>query len=75
MDKNWIIKYITVAVIVMAIIAYLIIAVEGYKQKRRIERWGDGMCEDCNIRYELKAATNTIKYYVCNGCGKEVAIY
>jgi hypothetical protein len=37
--------------------------------------WNDGICPDCDIRYELKAAYKQLKYYACPHCGKEVRRY
>lgn len=37
--------------------------------------WNDGTCADCNVRYELRAASDALKYYVCPECGKEVQRY
>lgn len=39
--------------------------------------WNDGICPNCNIRYELRGAAGDLhlKYYVCPECGKEVERY
>lgn len=37
--------------------------------------WNDGICSKCEIRYELRAASYGLKYYVCPNCGKEVKRY
>lgn len=36
------------------------------------ETWNDGICPDCEIRYELRGASKGLKYYVCPECGQEV---
>lgn len=75
MSKNWMFEYCVVTAIVLLVISILVFSVEEYRQERRVKAWGNGLCETCNVRYELKAATNHIKYYVCNECGKEMSIY
>lgn len=39
--------------------------------------WNDGICPNCNVRYELRGAAGDLhlKYYVCPECGKEVERY
>lgn len=37
--------------------------------------WNDGICSKCNIRYELRGASQGLKYYVCPECGQEVKRY
>lgn len=34
--------------------------------------WNEGICPDCNVRYELRGTTSMTKTYVCPVCGKEV---
>lgn len=37
--------------------------------------WNDGVCISCETKYELKAASNGMKYYACPDCGQEVSRY
>lgn len=38
--------------------------------------WNQGICPVCEVRYELRAATNSgLKYYACPSCGQEVKRY
>ena len=37
--------------------------------------WNDGVCPHCEVRYELRAASQGLKYYVCPDCGQEVNRY
>ena len=37
--------------------------------------WNDGICPDCEVRYELRGASKGLKYYACPECGQEVARY
>lgn len=37
--------------------------------------WNNGMCPKCEVRYELRAASYGLKYYVCPNCKKEVSRY
>lgn len=39
------------------------------------ETWNDGICPDCEIRYELRGASRGLKYYACPECGQEVNRY
>lgn len=33
--------------------------------------WNNGYCPDCQVRYELRGASQGLKYYVCPDCGRE----
>ena len=37
--------------------------------------WNNGMCPDCEVRYELRGASRGLKYYACPECGQEVERY
>lgn len=37
--------------------------------------WNDGVCPNCDTRYELRGASRGLKYYACPECGKEVERY
>ena len=37
--------------------------------------WNDGVCPECETRYELRGVSKYVKYYVCPECGKEVPRY
>lgn len=39
------------------------------------DTWNNGICPDCEVRYELRGASNGLKYYSCPDCGQEVARY
>ena len=39
---------------------------------RTADAWNDGVCPDCEVRYELKYAINTMNYYECFECGQTV---
>ena len=36
------------------------------------EAWNDGICPNCEVRYELRGASRGLKYYACPECGQEV---
>ena len=36
------------------------------------DKWNEGICSDCNTRYELRGVTKYSKYYACPSCGSEV---
>ena len=37
--------------------------------------WNDGICPECEVRYELRGASRGLKYYACPECGQEVERY
>lgn len=36
------------------------------------DKWNDGVCSKCDVRYELRAVYRGIHYYACPECGREV---
>lgn len=51
------------------IVLFIIIAI-GLKSCHS-SNWNNGICPECNVRYELRGASNTTKYYACPECGQE----
>lgn len=39
------------------------------------DKWNNGICPQCNVRYELRGASRGLKYYACPECGQEVSRY
>ena len=39
------------------------------------ETWNNGICSDCETRYELRGVSRGLKYYSCPECGQEVQRY
>jgi hypothetical protein len=39
------------------------------------QTWNNGVCPDCDVRYELRGASKALKYYACPECGQEVERY
>lgn len=37
--------------------------------------WNDGVCPQCETRYELRGVSKYMKYYSCPKCGNEVSRY
>ena len=37
--------------------------------------WNNGICPDCEVRYELRGVSRGLKYYSCPECGQEVERY
>jgi len=37
--------------------------------------WNDGICQNCEVRYELRGVSRGMKYYACPECGQEVSRY
>ena len=54
---------------IMAIVFILFFATEACTAKE----WNDGMCPDCNTRYELRGVYKGTHYYACPDCGNEVS--
>lgn len=61
---------------VLFVIGILVILVMGTNSCSASD-WNDGICPNCNVRYELRGAAGDLhlKYYVCPECGKEVKRY
>ena len=39
------------------------------------ETWNNGICAECDTRYDLRGVSNGLKYYSCPECGQEVRRY
>lgn len=39
------------------------------------ETWNNGICQNCEVRYELRGVSRGLKYYSCPECGQEVTRY
>ena len=37
--------------------------------------WNNGVCSNCEIKYELRGVSDGLKYYICPECGQEVQRY
>lgn len=37
--------------------------------------WNNGICPNCEVRYELRGLSQGLSAYACPECGKEVKIY
>ena len=37
--------------------------------------WNNGICTNCETRYELRGVSDGMKYYACLDCGQEVIRY
>jgi hypothetical protein len=37
--------------------------------------WNNGICSNCEVRYELRGVSSGLKYYSCPECGQEVERY
>lgn len=62
--------------VILAVIGILVLVVVGTNSCSASD-WNDGICPNCNVRYELRGAAGDLhlKYYVCPECGKEVERY
>lgn len=59
---------------IILVISFVIIMVFGINSCTA-ETWNDGVCEKCEIRYELRGVSKGLKYYSCPECGQEVQRY
>jgi hypothetical protein len=39
------------------------------------EKWNNGICPECNIKYELNSVSNGMRYYECPECDELVGRY
>ena len=39
------------------------------------ETWNNGVCDNCEVKYELRCASRSLKYYSCPECGQEISRY
>lgn len=58
-----------------AICAVLMILIIALTNACSAADWNNGICPDCNVRYELRGASKALKYYACPKCGREVEKY
>ena len=65
--KSFLIPLVLCIVILFAVICGLNVS--------RESDWNNGICPDCNVRYELRGAQYMMKLYACPKCGKEVGRY
>ena len=59
---------------IIALIILTLLIVSGVNMLTSSD-WNDGDCPDCEVRYELRAASKGLKYYACPECGREVQRY
>jgi hypothetical protein len=62
---------ILIFIIAMAFLFFIITSVNSCSSIS----WNDGICPKCEIRYELRGASQGLKYYSCPDCGNEVQRY
>jgi PHP family Zn ribbon phosphoesterase len=68
-NSNDVIKYLIIIIAVIAILAAI------FTNAAHSGSWNNGICPNCNIRYELRGVSDRLKYYSCPECGKEVNKY
>ena len=62
--------------ILLLICVFMVFAIEAGTNASTETEWNQGVCPVCDVRYELRAATNSgLKYYSCPTCGQEVKRY
>lgn len=67
-DKKWCI------IEIFALIGICILMVIGINSCSASD-WNDGICPNCEVRYELRGYSQGISAYACPKCGKEVHRY
>ena len=75
--KYWIsIKKYRLMIFISIIFAIVVLVlIVGGTNACSADKWNNGICSDCKVRYELRGASNSLKYYSCPECGQEVARY
>lgn len=68
--KAWLISVITIAVSLILVLL-LMFGINSCTQKS----WNEGTCPYCEVKYELRAVSRGLKYYVCPDCGYEIERY
>ena len=69
-------RYHDGASLIMAIICFILVfAIMFGVNACSAPTWNDGICPDCEVRYELRGASRGLKYYACPECGQEVERY
>lgn len=63
------IKYLLFMIV---LVCAFIFGVPGCVNGCSSREWNDGICPKCNEHYELRGASQYIKYYVCPECHAEV---
>ena len=63
------------SLIMMAICIILVVAIMFGVNCCSASTWNDGVCPYCEVRYELRGASQGLKYYSCPQCGQEVERY
>lgn len=65
-----------VGFIILLIVIIGVIEVIRYSSQTPDSEWNNGICPECEVRYEMKAVYfGGWKYYSCPECGKEVERY
>lgn len=70
------IEELVISILAVIIAFVMVFAVQSCQNSATEDVWNNGICRQCEVRYELRAATQYgLKYYVCPGCGLEVERY
>lgn len=59
----------------MLIYTFLFLAIIFFINSCSASKWNNGLCSECEIRYELRGVSKGLKYYTCPKCGQEVSRY
>lgn len=59
----------------MLIYTFLFLAIIFFINSCSASKWNNGLCPECEIRYELRGVSKGLKYYTCPKCGQEASRY
>lgn len=59
------------AILCLALAGFLMLMINCFAEPK----WNQGICPECEVRYELRGASRGLKYYSCPECGQEVERY
>lgn len=60
---------------IIGICIVLILLIVGCHNTSTQDVWNNGICPDCEVRYELRGVSKYLSYYACPECGQEVSRY
>lgn len=65
----------TVATVITIVIGIALIFIAIFGNSCSSSSWNNGVCPDCEVKYELRGVSYSLKYYACPECGQEVSRY
>ena len=68
-------KELLFLIAIICLVVGLLFGMRTCTNLRSKDDWNNGVCATCEERFELKAASQGLKYYACPQCGLEVKRY